>query len=153
MEAVSIQVRRLRADATLPAYMSPSAAGMDLSAAVDEAITLEPGQRTAVGTGLAVALPPGYEAQVRPRSGLALRSGLTVVNAPGTIDADYRGEIKVLLINLGDAPVEINTGDRVAQLVVAPVVQAQLEEVESLPNSQRGGGGFGSTGFGTPVAG
>ena len=135
-------------DLPLPAYETAGAAGMDLRAAVpeDEALVLRPGARTAVPTGLAFALPDGFEAQVRPRSGLALKSGVTVANAPGTIDADYRGELKVLLVNLGEEDFVIRRGDRVAQLVIAPVVQAAWREVGDLDATARGAGGFGSTG-------
>lgn len=128
--------------------MSEGAAGLDLTAAMDEAVELEPGMRAAIGTGLAVAIPVGFEGQVRPRSGLALKSGITVVNAPGTIDSDYRGEVKILLVNVSNAAFTIEPGMRVAQMVVAPVVQAALMEVESLPETARGAGGFGSTGVG-----
>ena len=136
------------ADLPLPAYETAGAAGMDLRAAVsgDEALVLSPGTRAAVPTGLAFALPGGFEAQVRPRSGLALKAGVTVANAPGTIDADYRGELKVLLINLGAEDFVIRRGDRIAQLVIAPVVQASWCEVENLDATDRGTGGFGSTG-------
>ena len=135
-------------DLPLPAYETAGAAGMDLRAAVpeDEALVLRPGARTAVPTGLAFALPDGFEAQVRPRSGLALKSGVTVANAPGTIDADYRGELKVILINLGEEDFVIRRGDRIAQLVIAPVVQAAWREVGELGATDRGAGGFGSTG-------
>lgn len=146
MSAPEVQIRRLRPDAVLPRYMTPGAAGMDLSAALDAPVVLAPGERAAIGTGLAMALPAGYEAQVRPRSGLAARHGLTVANAPGTVDADYRGEVRVLLVNLGDAPVTVAPGQRIAQLVIAPVSRARLTEVDALPPSQRGPGGFGSTG-------
>lgn len=130
----------------LPAYETPLAAGLDLPAALDEPLSVAPRQIVMVPTGLALAIPPGFEGQVRPRSGLAIKKGLTVVNAPGTIDADYRGEVKVGLINLGSEPVLIQRGDRVAQLIIAPVVQAELEEVDQLPDTSRGAGGFGSTG-------
>jgi len=135
-------------DLPLPSYQSALAAGLDLVAAVpaDSPLTLAPGARALVPTGIAVALPPGTEAQVRPRSGLAVRHGLTVLNAPGTIDADYRGEIQVLLVNLGGEAVAITRGMRIAQLVVATVARAQLREVESLAETTRGTGGFGSTG-------
>ena len=135
-------------DLPLPTYETSGAAGMDLRAAVpaDSPMTLHPGARVAVPTGLAFALPGGFEAQVRPRSGLALKSGITVANAPGTIDADYRGEVKVLLINLGEEDFVIRRGDRIAQLVIAPVVQAGWREVGSLDATDRGAGGFGSTG-------
>jgi dUTP pyrophosphatase len=130
----------------MPAYMSQHAAGLDLPAALEAPLTVEPGAIVMVPTGLALAIPPGFEGQVRPRSGLAIKKGLTVVNAPGTIDADYRGEVKVGLINLGPEAVAIERGDRVAQLIIAPVTQAELAEVEQLPGSERGAGGFGSTG-------
>ena len=136
------------ADLPLPAYQTAHAAGMDLLAAVDVPIQLAPSARALIPTGLQIALPAGFEAQVRPRSGLALKQGVTVLNSPGTIDADYRGEIAVLLINLGTEPVEITRGMRIAQMVIAPVIQAQWQEVTELPVSQRGTGGFGSTGTG-----
>ncbi len=126
--------------------MSESAAGMDLAADLAEPVSLAPGARAAISTGLAIAIADGYEGQVRPRSGLAIRNGLTVVNAPGTIDADYRGEVKVLLINLGTEPVTIESGMRIAQLVIAPVARADVEEVDVLDDTDRGAGGFGSTG-------
>ena len=132
----------------LPAYQSTGAAGLDLVAALpaDAAVVLAPGQRALIPTGLTMALPDGYEGQVRPRSGLAVRYGITVLNSPGTIDADYRGEVQVILVNLGDAPFEIARGERIAQLVVAPVVQARLVDAKALPATARGAGGFGSTG-------
>ena len=131
-------------DLSLPSYATTGSAGLDLCAAL--AHRIDPGERKLVGTGFAIALPTNCEGQIRPRSGLAARSGLTVLNAPGTIDADYRGEVKVLLINLGLEPVEIASGDRIAQLVVAPVSRLRLVEVEDLPSTARGAGGFGSTG-------
>lgn len=130
----------------LPRYMTTGSAGLDLLADVAEPVTLATLERKLIPTGLALALPDGYEAQVRPRSGLAFRHGITVVNAPGTIDSDFRGELGVLLVNLGTEPVVIRRGERIAQLVVAPVVRAELVEVEQLPDSERGAGGFGSTG-------
>ena len=132
----------------LPAYQSADAAGLDLLAAVpaDAPLILPPGKYAMVPTALTIALPSGYEAQVRPRSGLAAKHGVTVLNSPGTVDADYRGEINVLLINLGDAPFPIRRGERIAQMVIAPVVQAQLVPVASLTATDRGSGGFGSTG-------
>ena len=135
-------------DLPLPAYETADAAGMDLRAAVpeDEPIVLKPGARIAVPTGLAFAIPSGFEGQVRPRSGLALKSGITQVNTPGTIDADYRGEVKVILINLGQEDFTIRRGDRIGQMIVAPVIQASWAEVESLDETARGAGGFGSTG-------
>ena len=146
MGAPVVRFRRLRPDAVVPAYMTADAAGLDLAAALDAAVTLAPGARAAVGTGLAMELPRGFEGQVRPRSGLAKNHGVTVVNAPGTIDADYRGEVAVLLINLGDQPVAITPGMRIAQLVIAPVVQAVIEVADELSTTARGAGGFGSTG-------
>jgi dUTP pyrophosphatase len=145
---VRVALKRLpeAADLPLPAYMSEHAAGADLYAALDDDLTLLPGARALVPTGLSIALPPGYEAQVRPRSGLALRDGVTCLNTPGTIDADYRGPVGVILANLGAVPVTIKRGDRIAQLIVAPVSRAQFELVEDLPPSERGAGGFGSTG-------
>ncbi len=128
----------------LPAYASAHAAGLDVVAA--ESVTLAPGARHAVGTGFAIAIPEGYEVQVRPRSGLAVKHGITCLNAPGTIDADYRGEVKVILANLGEQPFEVIRGERIAQLVPAPVVRARFVEAESLDETERGGGGFGSTG-------
>ena len=132
----------------LPAYQTAHAAGLDLVAAVadDAPLLLEPGRRALVPTGLTIALPEGFEAQVRPRSGLAAKHGVTVLNAPGTVDADYRGEISVLLINHGDAPFTIQRGERIAQMVIAPVSRAQLLPVPSLSATARGSGGFGSTG-------
>jgi dUTP pyrophosphatase len=132
----------------LPAYQTAHAAGLDLVAAVadDAPLLLEPGRRALVPTGLTIALPDGFEAQVRPRSGLAAKHGVTVLNAPGTVDADYRGEISVLLINHGDAPFTIRRGERIAQMVIAPVSRAQLLPVASLSSTARGSGGFGSTG-------
>lgn len=135
-------------DLPLPAYATAGSAGLDLLAAVDAPVTLQPGARALVPTGIAVALPAGYEAQVRPRSGLAARHGVTLVNSPGTIDSDYRGEIGAILVNLGSEAFTIERGSRIAQLVVAPVSQAVLEEVAELPASVRGAGGFGSTGLG-----
>jgi dUTP pyrophosphatase len=136
----------LAPDAKAPRYASDGAAGADLHAAVPAAITLAPGERHLVPTGVSIALPDGVEAQVRPRSGLAVKHGLTVLNAPGTIDWDYRGEIKVPLINLGEAPVEIEPGMRIAQLVLAPVLRADWQVAKSLDDTARGAGGFGSTG-------
>ena len=133
-------------DLPLPAYQSEDAAGLDLVAAVEEAMILSPLGRALVPTGLAMALPSGYEAQVRPRSGLAAKHGVTVLNSPGTIDADYRGEIKVILINLSDTPFTIGRGERIAQMVIAPVSRARLVETEALDATIRGDGGFGSTG-------
>jgi dUTP pyrophosphatase len=130
----------------LPEYMSDQAAGMDLPAALTGPLEIAPGEIVLIPTGLKMAIPDGHEGQIRPRSGLAVKKGLTVINAPGTIDADYRGEVKVALINLGRQPVSIQRGERVAQLIIAPVIQAALEPVSELPISQRGEGGFGHTG-------
>jgi len=130
----------------MPRYMTEGAAGMDLASAADGPITIAPGQRLGVPTGWSMEIPAGFEAQVRPRSGMALRYGVTVVNAPGTIDSDYRGEIVVLLVNVGQEPHIIAPGDRVAQMVIAPVVQAAIEEVSELSQTDRGEGGFGHTG-------
>jgi dUTP diphosphatase len=146
VERVRVRVRRLRPDARLPQPMTEHAAGLDLAAAIDEPLVLPPFGRARVGTGLAIALPRGYEAQIRPRSGLADREGVTLLNSPGTIDADYRGEIGVLLVNLGSRPVTIRGGDRIAQMIVAPVSTVDLDEVDALDETPRGGGGFGHTG-------
>jgi dUTP pyrophosphatase len=151
MNEATVQVRRLPhgADLPLPAYQSAQAAGMDLFAAVpaDAPVVIAPGQRALIPTGLTVALPAGTEGQIRPRSGLAIRHGLTVLNAPGTIDADYRGEIGVILVNLGHESFIISRGMRIAQFVVQPVLRARIEEVDRLDETSRGGGGFGSTGI------
>lgn len=146
MQPINIFLVRLRhgADLPLPAYATDGAAGMDVVAA--EGLTLAPGSRHAVATGFAMAIPHGYEVQVRPRSGLALKHGITCLNTPGTIDSDYRGEIKVILANLGSEPFQVRRGDRIAQLVPAPVQRATLTEVDSLDETARGTGGFGSTG-------
>jgi dUTP pyrophosphatase len=141
-----VRFRRLRPAAVLPRYMTDGAAGMDLASAADGPITIGPGERLGVPTGWSMELPAGYEAQVRPRSGLSLRHGVTVVNAPGTIDSDYRGEIVVLLVNLGQQPYTIAPGERVAQMVIAEVSRAVVEEVAELSETERGSGGFGHTG-------
>lgn len=133
-------------DLPLPRPATPQSAGMDLRACVEQTVVLEPGSRAVVPTGIAIALPEGYEAQVRPRSGLASRVGLTLLNTPGTIDADYRGEIRVILVNHGDAPVTVKRGERVAQMVFHRLPRMTLEEVDSLPETERGTGGFGHTG-------
>ncbi|MCU0948269.1 MAG: dUTP diphosphatase [Porphyrobacter sp.] len=145
-QPVAVRLKRLPhgEGLPLPAYATPGAAGMDVVAAED--VVIAPRARHPVATGLALAIPAGFEIQVRPRSGLALKHGITVPNTPGTIDSDYRGELKVLLINHGDEPFAIARGDRVAQLVLAPVVQAAWDEVDELDSTQRGAGGFGSTG-------
>lgn len=135
-----------RGSQQLPAYATPQSAGMDLRANIEDPITLRPLERRIVPTGLYIALPEGYEAQVRPRSGLALKHGITVLNSPGTIDSDYRGEIGVLLINFSDTPFVINAGERIAQMVVARHEQAELIEVEELDDTERGAGGYGHTG-------
>ena len=147
---VSVALTRLPhgADLPLPAYQTDGAAGLDLMDAVSEPIDLRPGARRLIPTGIAIALPPGYEAQIRPRSGLAFKFGISIVNAPGTIDADYRGELSVLLINLGDQPFRIAHGDRIAQMVAAPVTRISWDEVASLEETDRGSGGYGSTGTG-----
>ena len=146
MTAVSIRILRLPngEGLPLPSYATAGAAGMDVVAA--EALTLAPGTRAAVATGFALGIPDGYEVQVRPRSGLALKHGITCLNTPGTVDSDYRGEVKVILINLGEAPFVIARGDRIAQLVPAPVQRATLESLDALDDTARGDGGFGSTG-------
>jgi dUTP pyrophosphatase len=150
VSTIDVRIMRLThgKDLALPSYQSALAAGLDLSAAVpaDAPVSLAPGARALIPTGLAIALPEGFEAQVRPRSGLAVRHGLTVLNSPGTIDADYRGEIQVLLVNLGSDSVSIIRGMRIAQLVIAAVARAEFQEVGSLDQTTRGSGGFGSTG-------
>ncbi len=148
---VEVEVKRLPhgADLPLPEYATADSAGLDLLAAVEGDLTLQPGKRALVPTGLAIALPQGYEAQVRPRSGLALRNGVTVLNSPGTVDADYRGEVSVILANLGDEPFVVTRGMRIAQMVVAPVSRLRWNEVAELPGTARGAGGFGSTGTGS----
>jgi len=149
-----LKIKRLDPGATVPAYQSPDAAGMDLAACLprgdfsSSALTIAPGQIVKVPTGLSMGIPSGFEGQVRPRSGLATRHGLTVVNAPGTIDADYRGELFIALINLGPQGVRVCHGDRIAQLIIAPVVRAGVLVVAELDETARGGGGFGSTGVG-----
>lgn len=145
MTALTVRIQRLTGN-ELPAYETIDSAGMDLRAHLDAAVTLAPGARCLIPTGLRIEIPTGYEGQVRPRSGLALKRGLTVLNAPGTIDADYRGDVGVILINLSDQDQLIEPGERVAQLVFAPVIQARWEPVDELTESDRGAGGFGSTG-------
>ena len=148
---VSIDLQRLAhgADLPLPSYATPGSAGVDLMAAADEPVVIEPGARALVPTGIAIGIPFGFEAQVRPRSGLAIKHGITGLNSPGTIDADYRGEVGVILINHGTEPFRIERGMRIAQLVTAPVTRAQWREAEVLDATQRGAGGFGSTGTGS----
>ena len=152
MSEITVAVKRLPhgADLPLPDYATPDSAGMDLLAAVDEDLVLGAGERALVPTGLSIALPEGHEAQVRPRSGLALRNGVTVLNSPGTVDADYRGEVCVILANLGTEPFTVTRGMRIAQMVVAPVTRLAWREVDALPDSERGAGGFGSTGTAAP---
>ena len=151
MQSVKVEISWLNReedrDLALPEYQSDLAAGMDICAAVKEPCVLQPGEIVLIPTGFCVALPPGYEMQVRPRSGLAVKYGVTVVNSPGTIDADYRGEVRVGLINLGSDPFTVHRGNRIAQLVLAPVVQAQLQVMEKLDSTGRGSGGFGHTGI------
>lgn len=148
---VKVKIKRIRpqedSDLPSPRYMTEKSSGMDLFAAVNEEIFLNPGQRRLIPTGIAVSVPEGYEAQVRPRSGLALRDGITLANTPGTIDADYRGEIGVILINHGEKPFQVERGDRVAQMVIVPVARAELEWVEDLDETPRSWGGFGHTGI------
>ncbi len=148
LAAPTVRIKRLPhgADLDLPRYETALAAGADVRAAVAEPLTLKPGERYMVPTGIAIALPPGWEAQMRPRSGLAAKHGIACVNAPGTIDADYRGELKVILINHGSEDFTIRRGDRIGQMVIAPVWQARFEEVGELDETERGAGGFGSTG-------
>ena len=142
-----VKIQRLRSNSLpLPNYQSAHAAGVDLMADIDQPVTLAPLERAAISTGIALAIPVGFEGQVRPRSGRAINEGLTIVNAPGTIDSDYRGEVKVLLVNLGRAEISIRPGERIAQLVIAPVVRAEFVEVDALEESTRGSGGFGHTG-------
>jgi len=144
---IPIRFRKVRPNAATPRYMSEHAAGLDLASAADGPVPIAPhGGRAAVPTGLALEIPVGFEGQVRPRSGLARKAGVTILNAPGTIDADYRGEIVVLLVNLGDEPYTINSGDRIAQLVIAPVTRGDFEEATELSTTDRGDGGFGHTG-------
>jgi dUTP pyrophosphatase len=145
-QPVVLRFRKLRPNALVPAYMTAEAAGMDLASAADEPVTLQPGERVAIPTGLALEIPRGFEGQVRPRSGLARKFGITLTNAPGTIDSDYRGELTVLLVNLGNAPHTVAPGDRIAQLVIAPVTHARVLEVTELSDTERGAGGFGHTG-------
>ena len=147
---VKVKVKRVRGDRDreipLPRYMTQRSSGMDLYAAIDKEVTLGPGERKLIPTGISISIPKGYEGQVRPRSGIALRNGVTLVNTPGTIDADYRGEVGVLLINFGREPFTVRRGDRIAQLVIAPVFQATIELVDELDDTLRSAGGFGHTG-------
>ena len=141
-----IQIKKLSSSVSIPKYATPGSSGMDIAAYLENSIIINPGEKSLVSTGLMMAIPKGYEVQIRPRSGLAAKKNITVLNTPGTIDADYRGEIKVLLINHGKEKFVIENGERIAQMVVCPVVQADLEEVKELPDTYRGSGGFGSTG-------
>jgi len=149
MKTVTLNVKRLdhHRDLPLPSYQSDGSSGLDLRAAVDKAVTLQPGEIRLIPTGLSISIPKGYEAQIRPRSGLALRHGLGLVNSPGTIDADYRGEIGVIAINWGKEPLTIKRGDRIAQIVVSKVYRAKVEEVDELDPTKRGKGGFGHSGI------
>ncbi|NPA25635.1 MAG: dUTP diphosphatase [Deltaproteobacteria bacterium] len=143
---VEVEIITCRSGARLPRYMSDQAAGMDLYACLEKPVLLEPGQRDLIPTGIAIALPAGYEAQIRPRSGLALKSGITLVNSPGTIDADYRGEIKIIMINHGQEEFTVRDGERIAQMIIAPVSRCRWKTVKNLDASRRGAGGFGHTG-------
>ncbi|MDW7644594.1 MAG: dUTP diphosphatase [Desulfuromonadales bacterium] len=146
MKPITVRIKKLRDDAIVPRYMTDLAAGMDLFAALDSPVRLARGQRLLVPTGIALAIPAGFEGQVRPRSGLALKKGISLVNSPGTIDADYRGELGIILINHGQDEVTLSPGDRIAQLVIAPVRQAVMQVVEDLEATERNTGGFGHTG-------
>lgn len=145
MERIRIQIKRVRQASVLPEYMTPGAAGMDLCADIEAPIEIGSMQRLLIPTGIAIALPAGFEAQIRPRSGLALKQGFTMVNTPGTIDSDYRGEIQIIAINLGAAPITIERGQRIAQMVVQRVARAEWQEVDELPSTERQEGGFGHT--------
>jgi dUTP pyrophosphatase len=146
VKTLEIQIKRVRrGDVPLPAYMTEGSAGMDLAADIDGELLLAPMARALIPTGIAIALPPGFEAQIRPRSGLALKHGLTMLNSPGTIDSDYRGEIQVIAVNLGSEPLVVKPGERIAQMVVQRVIRAQWREVAQLPTSERQAGGFGHT--------
>ena len=142
-----ILIKRLNKEVSLPKYETSGSSGMDVAANINKNITIDPGKTAIIPTGIALSIPKGFEVQIRPRSGLAAKKKISVLNTPGTIDADYRGEIKVILINLGDSPFEVENGLRIAQMVVSPVVQAQLKEVKDLSETERGKGGFGSTGI------
>ena len=141
-----IQIKKLSSSVSIPKYETSGSSGMDIAAHIENNIIINPGEKFLVSTGFSIAIPKGYEVQIRPRSGLAAKRSITVLNTPGTIDVDYRGEIKVILINLGKEKFIVKNGERIAQMVVCPVVQANLEEVEDLPDTERGSGGFGSTG-------
>jgi len=141
-----IQIKKLSNSVSTPKYETPGSSGMDIAAYIKESIIIEPGEKALVSSGFSIAVPKGYEIQIRPRSGLAVKKNITVLNTPGTVDADYRGEIKVILINLGKEKFVIENGDRIAQMVICPVVQANWDEVTELSDTERGSGGFGSTG-------
>ena len=143
---VKILIKKIKKNISLPEYKTEGSSGMDLLASIDKTITLTPGEKQLISTGIAVAIPKDFEIQIRPRSGLAAKNGISVLNTPGTIDSDYRGEIKVILINLGKESFIINNHDRIAQMVLCPIIKGVLEEVEELPDTVRGSGGFGSTG-------
>ena len=142
---VKLLIKKLHKNIILPEYKTDGSSGMDLMANVEQTVKILPGEKKIISTGIMVAIPEQYEIQIRPRSGLAAKNGISVLNTPGTIDSDYRGEIKVILINLGKYTFEINKNDRIAQMIVCPIIKAELKEVESLPETIRGGGGFGST--------
>lgn len=141
-----VEFKKLRPDAVIPKYMTAGAAGLDLTAAIDAPIEIKPGERRMIDIGLAVAIPPGFEGSVRPRSGLAIQHGITLVNAPGTVDSDYRGPLRVIVVNHGAEPFVVKSGERIAQMVIAPVAHAEVVEVSELSETARGDGGFGSTG-------
>ena len=143
---VKLLIKKLHKNIILPEYKTDGSSGMDLMANVEQTVKILPGEKKIISTGIMVAIPEQYEIQIRPRSGLAIKKGISVLNTPGTIDSDYRGELKVILINFGNETFEINNNDRIAQMIVCPIVKAELEEVEILPESTRGQGGFGSTG-------
>jgi dUTP pyrophosphatase len=143
---IKIQINKLSNEVSIPKYETPGSSGMDLAAYIEAVIIINPGDKALIPTGFSLSIPQGYEVQIRPRSGLAAKKGITVLNTPGTIDSDYRGEIKVILINLSKDKFTIKNGDRIAQMVVCPVIQARLEEVQELSDTARGTGGFGSTG-------
>ena len=143
---IKIQINKLSNEVSIPKYETPGSSGMDLAAYIEAVIIINPGDKALIPTGFSLSIPQGYEVQIRPRSGLAAKKGITVLNTPGTIDSDYRGEIKVILINLSKDKFTIKNGDRIAQMIVCPVIQARLEEVQELSDTARGTGGFGSTG-------
>ena len=142
---VKLLIKKLHKNIILPEYKTDGSSGMDLMANVEQTVKILPGEKKIISTGIMVAIPEQYEIQIRPRSGLAAKNGLSILNTPGTIDSDYRGEIKVILINLGKDTFEINKNDRIAQMIICPIIKVELKEVESLPETIRGGGGFGST--------